>query len=135
MCIRDRNNYEQSGKAIKRCCEETEESVKKIRRELIVDDQMEVKELPEDENTEQVSPKLKDNGIKNQVIKEKEEVKMEERRTMRPKKTRVTKELIEMTRGGLINMINLPITNHEDRVFRKEYRRSIICLLYTSRCV
>ena len=51
---------------------------------------------------------------------------MEERRTMRPRKTRVTKELIEMTRGGLINMINLPIINHEEGVFRKEYRRSFM---------
>ena len=59
-----KDDYKQSGKTIKRCCEEAEESVKKIRRELTVDDQMEVKELPEDKNTEQVSPKLK-----NQVIK------------------------------------------------------------------
>ena len=96
------------------------------------DDQMEVEEVPEDKNSEQVSPKPEENGEKRiQIIKETEEVKMEERRTMRPRKTRVTKELIEMTRGGLINMINLPIVDHEKRIFRKEYRRSFMTVSYT----
>ena len=45
---------------------------------------------------------------------------------MRPKKTRVTKELIEMTRGGLINMINLPIVDHEVGIYGKEYPRSFM---------
>ena len=52
-----------------------------------------------------------DEGKKIQTIKETEEVKMEERRTMRPRNARITKELIEMTRGGLINVVNLPIIN------------------------
>ena len=46
------------------------------------DNQVEVKELPEDKNTEQVSPETEDNGIKNKIIK-----KTEERRIIRPKKT------------------------------------------------
>ena len=31
-----------------------------------------------------------------------------------------------MTRNGLINVVNIPIINHEEGVFRKEYRRSIM---------
>ena len=86
----------------------------------------------EDKNMEQANPKPEESeGKKIQIIKETEEVKMEERRTMRPKKTRITKELIEMTRGGLINMINLPIVNREEGIFRKEYRRSFMTVSYT----
>ena len=80
----------------------------------IDDKQMEVEQVPEDKNIEQASPEPKDSGEKKiQIIQDKEEVKIEERRTVRPRKARITKELIEMTRSGLIN----------------------ICLLYTSRCV
>ncbi|KAI0221854.1 hypothetical protein L0F63_007489, partial [Massospora cicadina] len=89
--------------------------------------QMEVEEVPEDKNMEQASPEPEDSGEKKiQIIQETEEVKMEERRTIRPRKARITKELIEMTRSGLINMVNLPIINHEEGVFRKEYRRSFM---------
>ena len=67
MCIRDRT---------KRCCEETKESVKKIRRELIINNQMEVEEVPEDKNSEQVSPEPEERGEeKIQIIQETEEVK------------------------------------------------------------
>ena len=86
----------------------------------IEDNEPQTEELPEDENMEQVSPKPEDGGEKEtQIIK-----KMEERRIIRPKKTRVTKELIEMTRSGLINMINFPVINREEGIYRKEYRRS-----------
>ena len=120
----------------------------------IEDNQMEIEEVPEDKNIEQVNPEPEERENKKiQIIQETEEVKMEERRTVRPRKARVTKELIEMTRSGLINMVNLPIVNHEEGTFRKEYRRSFKtmdeeedyvttkkkmtnnCLLYTSRCV
>ena len=101
--------------------EENKKFREKLRREReqsnpkIDDNQMEVEEVHEDKNMEQVSPKPEESEKKKiQIIKETEEVKMEEKRTIRPKKTRVTKELIEMTRGGLINMINLPIVNHEE---------------------
>ena len=91
------------------------------------DDQMEVEEVTEGKNMEPTNPEPEDSGGKKiQISQEKEEVKMEERRTLRPRKARVTKELIEMTRNGLINVVNLPIINHEERVFRKEYRRSIM---------
>ena len=56
-----------------------------------------------------MSPKIKNNEEKNKIIKKTGEKKTEERRIIRPKKTRVTKELIEMTRSGLINMINFPV--------------------------
>ena len=122
-----KDDYKQSGKAIKRCREETEENVKKIRREIIVDDRREIEEIPENKNTEPTNPEPKENrGKKIQMIKDKEEAKMEERRTLRPRKARVTKELTEMTRNGLINVVNIPIINREEGIFRKEYRRRIM---------
>ena len=87
---------------------------------------MEIEEIPSNKSTEPTNPEPKDRGEKKiQIIKEKKKVKMEERKTLRPRKARVTKELIEMTRNGLINVVNLPIINHEERVFRKEYRRKM----------
>ena len=90
------------------------------------DNQMEVKELPKDESTEHVSQKPKDNGIKNKIFKKTKEKKTEERRIIRPKKTRITKEIIEMTRSGLINMINFPIVDRREGIYMKEYRLSLI---------
>ena len=56
---------------------------------------------------EPASPEPKENKEKKiRMIQDKEEAKIEERRTLRPRKARVTKELIEMTRNGLINVVN-----------------------------
>ena len=96
------------------------------------DDQVEIKELPRNKNTEQVNSKIKIHEERNKIIKKTEEKEAKIRRIIRPKKTRVAKELIEMTRSGLINMIYFPIVDREEGIYRKEYRS---CLLYTSRCV
>ena len=53
------------------------------------DDQMEIEEIPENKNMEPTNPEPKDSGEKKiQIIKEKKKVKMEERRTLRPRKAR-----------------------------------------------
>ena len=70
------------------------------------DGQVETKELPRNKNTEQVNIKIKNHEERNKIIK-----KTEGRRIIRTKETRITKELIEMTRSDLINMINSPVIN------------------------
>ena len=60
------------------------------------DDQVETRELPRNTTTKQVNSKVKIHEERNKIIKKKEE-----RRIIRPKKTRVTKELIEMTRSEM----------------------------------
>ena len=77
------------------------------------DDQVETQELPRNKNTDQVNSKIKIHEERNKIIKKTEEKEAKIRRIIRPKKTRVTKELIEMTRSSMINMVNLPIINHE----------------------
>ena len=90
------------------------------------DNQMEVKGLPEDKNREQVSPKHRDIGSKNKIIKKTGEKETNIRRIIHPKKTRITKEIVEMTRSGLINMINFPIIDRREGIYMKEYRRSFM---------
>ena len=114
------DDYKRSGETIKRCCEETKESVKKIRGELRTDNnsgtkevpenedleqntlpgydnKMEVEESPEDNSTEHVSQRPKNNEERNKIIKKTGEKKMEERRIIRPRKTRITRELIAVS--------------------------------------
>ena len=85
------------------------------------DDQVETKELPRNTTTEQVNSKIKIHEERNKIIKKTEEKEAKIRRILRPKKTRVTKELIEMTRSGLINMIYFPVINHKEGIYKKEY--------------
>ena len=106
---------------IKRCGEETKESVKETREESIIDNKPETEEVPKDKNTEQVSPKPKDNGIKKQIIK-----KMEERRMIHPKKVRIMREILEMTRSGLVNFINHPIINQRTMINSKKYKKNFM---------
>ena len=63
----------------------------------------------------------KDNGIKNQLSK-----KTEERRTIRPKKVRTTREILEMIRSSLVNLINHPIINHRKAINGKKYEKNFI---------
>ena len=71
------------------------------------DDQVETRELPRNKTTELVNSKIKIHEEKNEIVKKTEEKEAKIRRIRRPKKTTVTKELIEMTRSGLINMLLL----------------------------
>ena len=92
------------------------------REELKDNSKPETREIPKDENTEQVNPKTEeDRGIKNQITKKTEEKKMKIRGMIRPKKVRLTQELLEMTRGGLINFINHPIIDHRTMTDGKKY--------------
>ena len=125
MCIRDREDLEQN--TLPMC-----------------DDQVETKELPRNNTTEQVNSKIKNHEERNKIIKKTEEKEAKIKRILRPKKTRVTKELIEMTQRGLVNMIYFPVINRkEGRSFMKmneekkcaTTQKTITCLLYTSRCV
>ena len=70
------------------------------------------------------------NGIKkNQIIqkiKTTEEKKMKIRGIICPKKIKNTQEVLEMTRSGLINLLNLPIVHHREGINVKNYRRNLM---------
>ena len=46
----------------------------------------------------------------------------------RPRKTNreYTKEIIEMTQGGLINILNPPVTDRRERSYMKEYKKNLM---------
>ena len=37
-----------------------------------------------------------------------------------------TKEIVEMTQGGLIDILNPPVTNRRERIYMKEYKRNLM---------
>ena len=141
MCIRDREAemIEMVKRMMEENCKKIESLMKKrteelgqiiddgykrmreiIRGELRNDNNSEAEEVPEDKNMEQVSPKPEDNEERRtQIIKKTEEKKMKVRGIICPKKTRITKELIEMNRSGLINMINFPIIDRREGIYMK----------------
>ena len=82
-------------------------------------DQVETQALPGNKNTELVDSKIK---------------KTEERETkikgiIRPKKTRITKEILEMTRSGLINFVDNPIIRYRARIKGKKYEQDSLKIL------
>ena len=63
---------------------------------------------------------------KNQIMEKTEEKKMKIRRIIRPKKIRITPEILEMTRGGLINSINHPIIDDRIMANGKKYDKNLV---------
>ena len=63
---------------------------------------------------------------KNKITKKTEEKKMKIRGIIRPKKIKITQEVLEMTRSGLINLLNLPIVDHREGINTKKYRRNFM---------
>ena len=144
------------GETIKICCEETKKSVKKIRGKLrndnnsgtderpenedlepnnlqMNDNQMEVKGLPKDNNTEQVGPKTEDNGIKKKIIKKTKGKKMKIRRIIRPKKKENHQEQMDRIVEGYTQEIK-ELRKKRNQSTEKPNQKTD-CLLYTSRCV
>ena len=76
-----RENLEETNKKLDDFNRSIKNSFKEVREGIRNDSKPKTEEIPKDENTEQVSPKTEENGIKNQLIK-----KTEERRMMRPRK-------------------------------------------------
>ena len=72
----------------------------------------------------QAIQKTEDKEIENQMIKKKEE-----RRMIRPRKVRITQEILEMTRSGLINFMDNPIIKHRTRINGKKYEKNFIKIL------
>ena len=105
-----------------------------IRDRPMCDDQVETRELPRNTTTKQVNSKIKIPEERNKIIKKTEEKEAKIRRILRPKKTRVTKELTEMTRSGLVNMVYFPVNNREEGTYRKEYRRSFTKMDEEKKC-
>ena len=107
--------------SFKKLREDLKESFEKTRDEIRNDNKPETEEIPKEENMEQMNPKTEDNGIKDQIIK-----KTEGRRMIRPKKVRLTWEILEMTRNGLIYFINHPIIDHRIITNGKKYDKNLI---------
>ena len=72
------------------------------------------------------------------------EVEPKERRRTHTKKLMKTKKEMKMINHGLFYDDNIPITNHEEiRNYGRRlkviseimYQQTVVCLLYTSRCV
>ena len=82
------------------------ETLNKITEEVINYNKTEIEIISNDQNREQVSQKIENNGIKKQIIK-----KTEERRITHPKKIKNTREELEMTNNGLINVLNILSTD------------------------
>ena len=55
--------------------------------------------------------------------------KKEERSMIRPKKVRITREILEMTRRGLINFMDNPSIDHRARINCKKNERNFIKIL------
>ena len=91
------------------------------------DNQTEIEEKPNDENIKHSNQKTEKDGIKkNQIIQKIEKTegkKMKIRRIIRPKKIKIT-QVLEMTRSGLTNLFSLPIANHREGIYMKDYRRN-----------
>ena len=58
-------------------------------------------------------------GVKKQINK-----KTKERRIIRPKKIKNTREILEMIKGGLITVFNLPINEQRELIKFKNYRKT-----------
>ena len=66
---------------------------------LIDDSRTEIEEIPNDENIEHSNQEIESNGEKkNQITKKTKEKKTKIRGMIRPKKVRLTREILEMTR-------------------------------------
>ena len=69
-------------------------------------------------------------GVKKiQIIKKTGEKETKIKRIIRPKKTRITKEIVEMTRSGLINVINFPSIDCRAGINCKKDERNFIKIL------
>ena len=80
--------------------------------------------VPEDthhRNEENIQPKeaiVK--NVKNKIMKKTGEKGTKIKGIIRPKKTRITKEILEMTGSGLINFVDSPIIRHRARIKGKK---------------
>ena len=81
-------------------------------------------------NEENIQPKeaiVK--NVRNKIIKKTGEKEMKIKGIIRPKKTRITKEILEMTGSRLNNFVNNPIIRHRTRINGKKYEQDSIKIL------
>ena len=117
LCQKMNDNFKETNKKL----DDLNKTIKEWREEIRNDNKPKTEEVPKDKNMEHGNQKTEENGIKNQIIK-----KTEERRMIRPKKVRITREILEMTRSGLINFINHPIINHRKAINGKKYEKNFM---------
>ena len=72
-------------------------------------------------------------GVKNKIIKKTEEKGTKIKGIILPRKTRVTKEILEMTRSGLINFVDNPIIRRKARLNGKKYKQNFVKILKINR--
>ena len=109
------------------------------------DSKLETEEIPDDKNMEQLSKEIKNKEKTSELSSEikldktqenikRRDMKSNKMRRMYPRNLIKTKEESEMMNNGLINVLNIPITNNKEIMNVRDSKRRF-CLLYTSRCV
>ena len=134
------NGFKKVNETLDRVSEGIEETVKENKEPVDqkVEDSKKETEITKDKRILLTANKNNSNKENNKHL----EMKTKKRH---PRRLINTREELEIMKNGLINMFNIPITDHEEIINVQDYRRrsnQIVeityyktCLLYTSRCV